>query len=51
MRRVVARASSRPPPRAMEAMAVMVGMRRLDKAMRVLRSSLRKSLVLKRDFC
>ena len=45
-RRVVARASSRPPPRATEAMAEMVGMGRVERVWRVVRREERKSLVL-----
>ena len=46
MRRWVERASSRPPPRAREFMAVRVGMGREARAVRVLRRVWRKVLVL-----
>lgn len=46
MRKVVARASSSPPPRAREEMALMVGMGRVDRVVRVERRVERKWLVL-----
>ena len=45
-RRVVARASSRPPPRAREEMAEMVGMGREERVRRVVRREVRKVFVL-----
>ena len=45
-RRVVASASSRPPPRAMEETAEMVGMGREESVVRVWRREERKSFVL-----
>lgn len=46
MRREVARASSRPPPRARDAMAEMVGMGRVERAVRVARRWVRNAAVL-----
>ena len=45
-RKVVARASSRPPPRASEATALMVGMGRAERSVRVARRVWRKCCVL-----
>lgn len=45
-RKVVARASSSPPPRAREETALMVGMGRAERAVRVVRRVRRKWLVL-----
>lgn len=45
-RKVVLRASSRPPPRAREEMAVMLGMGRAERAVRVARRAARKVWVL-----
>ena len=45
-RRVVERASSRPPPRAMEETAEMVGMGRVERVVRVWRREERKEFVL-----
>ena len=45
-RKCVARASSRPPPRAREEMALMVGMGRSERAVKVPRRSARKLAVL-----
>lgn len=45
-RKVVLRASSRPPPRAREEMAVMLGMGRAERAVRVARRVVRKVRVL-----
>lgn len=45
-RKVVLRASSKPPPRAREEMALMVGMGRAEREVRVLRRVWRKWLVL-----
>ena len=49
MRRVVARASSRPPPRAREEIAEMVGMGRVEMEVRVERRWVRKAVVLERE--
>ena len=46
MRKVVASASSRPPPRATEATALMVGMGSAESCVRVLRRVWRKWVVL-----
>jgi hypothetical protein len=46
MRRCVVRASSSPPPRAREDMALMVGMGRSSMALKVPRRELRKAFVL-----
>jgi hypothetical protein len=46
MRRCVVRASSRPPPRAREEMALMVGMGRVERRVKVVRSEARKVTVL-----
>lgn len=46
MRKVVARASSRPPPRAMEETALMVGIGRWERVERVWRRVVRKWFVL-----
>lgn len=43
------RASSRPPPRAVEEMALMVGMGRAERAVKVARRLERKAAVLGRD--
>ncbi len=48
-RKVVARASSRPPPRAREETALMVGMGRAESCVRVVRRVCRKWLVLERE--
>lgn len=48
MRKVVLRASSRPPPRAREEMALMVGIGRVESVVRVVRRVWRKWLVLQR---
>ena len=45
-RKCVERASSRPPPRATEEIAEMVGMGRLDSDVKVLRRFVRNSAVL-----
>lgn len=45
-RRCVQRASSRPPPRAVEEMALMVGMGRAERAVKVARRLVRKADVL-----
>jgi hypothetical protein len=45
-RRWVQRASSRPPPRAVEEMALIVGMGRSERAVKVLRRLERKAEVL-----
>tara|TARA_R110002060_G_scaffold16167_1_gene22482 strand:+ start:404 stop:601 length:198 start_codon:yes stop_codon:yes gene_type:complete len=45
-RRVVQRASSRPPPRARELTALMVGIGRIERAVNVLRRLERKAAVL-----
>jgi hypothetical protein len=45
----VHRASSRPPPRAVEEMALMVGMGRAERAVKVARRLERKAVVLGRD--
>lgn len=49
MRRCVVRASSRPPPRAREDMALMVGIGRSSMALKVPRRELRKALVLQQS--
>ena len=48
MRKVVLRASSKPPPRAREEMALMVGMGRAERVLRVRRRDVRKWVVLAR---
>lgn len=45
------RASSRPPPRAVEEMALMLGMGREDRAVKVARRFVRKAVVLGRIGC
>jgi len=47
-RRLVVSASSRPPPKAREESAVMVGIGRWESEVKVLRREKRKSVVLKR---
>ena len=46
-RKVLLRASSKPPPRASEEMALMVGMGRRERVVRVVRRVVRKVLVLR----
>ena len=46
MRKVVLRASSRPPPRAREETALMVGRGRDERVVRVSRRAVRKAWVL-----
>jgi len=46
MRRLVVRASSRPPPRAREERAVRVGMGRVEMEVKVARRAVRKAVVL-----
>jgi hypothetical protein len=47
-RRCVHRASSRPPPRAVEEIALMVGMGRAERVVKVVRRFERKAVVLVR---
>lgn len=45
-RKLVQRASSRPPPKAVELMAEMVGMGRVERRVKVARRDLRKAATL-----